>query len=208
MRIEPAMGETPPAQSIERAARALEQGHLVAIPTDTVYGLSADVSYTGAADRLFAIKQRSRTFELPVLVADLEQALSVAIGVPEQALRLMDRFWPGPLTVVLPRNPDFVADLGSDDDTIGLRCPGHIVPRLLAEEVGPLATTSANLHRHPPLTTAQAVADTFPEGVKVILDGGTCAGSPSTVLDMTGSEPKLLREGGISWADVLETVGQ
>ena len=206
MGIEPATGPEPSAISIKKAADALMAGEIVAIPTDTVYGLSADVSYTGAADRIFKAKRRSRDFTLPVLVADMEQALSVSVGVPEAAKRLMEKFWPGALTLVLPRHPDFVADLGSDEDTIGLRCPGHLVPRLLAEEVGPIATTSANISGQPPATTAEEVAAYFPTGVKVILDGGHCDGDPSTIVDVTGEEPKLLRQGTISFEEILAAI--
>ncbi len=112
-----------------------------------MYGLAADPFRTGASDRLFAVKRRPRTVELPVLVADVEQALSLAIAVPAAALRLMERCWPGPLTIVLPRRPDLNADLGTDDATIGIRCPRHPVPLALCRAVGPLATTSANRHR-------------------------------------------------------------
>jgi len=203
VRVVDVSGEAPSRDSLEAAVRALESGFLIALPTDTVYGLAADVSYTGSADRLFALKQRSRSVELPVLVADVEQAMSIAVAVPPAAERLMDKFWPGPLTIVLPRNPEFVADLGSDEETVGVRCPGHIVPRLLCEEVGPLATTSANLHGQPPLTNAQAVADTFPEGIAIVLDGGPCTGEASTVVDVTGAEPRLLRPGAISWDDIV-----
>ena len=206
MRIQPAFGDTPPQDAIDQAVKALEGGFIVGVPTDTVYGLAADVSYTGAADRLFALKKRSRTFELPVLVADIEQAMSISVGVPEVAEKLMAKYWPGALTIVVPRHPDFVADLGSDEETVGIRCPGHIVPRTLCEVVGPLATTSANLHKQPPLTTAQEVSATFADGVDVILDAGPCNGRSSTVIDVTGSEPKLLREGDISWTDILATI--
>jgi len=204
-----ATGEVPSHAAIELAADALDAGALVGVPTDTVYALVADVSYAGSADRLFALKQRSRSQELPVIVADVDQALSVAIGVPEAAEHLMDKFWPGPLTIVLPRHPDFVADLGSDDgETVGVRCPDHIVPRLLCEEVGPLAITTANRRGATvPATTAQEVQATFGDSVGVVLDGGTCDGPMATVIDCTGIEPKLLREGAVPWADILKLVG-
>lgn len=192
-----------PADDIEPAAKALAAGQVVAIPTDTVYGLAVDAFHTGGADRLFALKRRPRHVELPVLVANREQALAMATGVPGLAERLMDRFWPGALTLVLPRNPDLVADLGSDEATIGVRCPDHDLPRALCRRVGPLATTSANLHGEPTATTAQQVDETFGSALPLVLDGGTCAGSPSTVVDCTGLEPKLLREGRIPWEDVL-----
>lgn len=202
MRIEDVTSGTPSPEAIERGVKALERGGVLAIPTDTVYGLGADASYTGASDRIFELKKRSRNFELPVLVSDVEQAMEITFGVPDAAVRLMDKFWPGGLTIVLPRAPEFVADLGSDDDTVGVRCPHHPLPRLLCGEVGPLATTSANLHKQPTLTTAQAVADTFGNQIDLIYDGGTCEGSPSTVIDFTGNDPKLLRDGRIPWTEI------
>ena len=204
MPVVDAAGDPPPPTALEAAARALSSGRIVAVPTDTVYGLAAGPFATGAADRLFALKRRPREVDLPVLVADEEQALSLASAVPPVARRLMARFWPGALTVVLPRDPDLVADLGSDEATVGVRCPGHAVPLALCRAVGPLATTSANIHGQPPLTTAIDVAASFGEAVAVVLDAGTCAGSPSTVVDCTGPEPKLLRDGRIPWDDVVE----
>lgn len=199
-----AVGDAPARDIIEQAASALEAGSVVAVPTDTVYALVADVSYTGVADRLFAMKRRPRSQELPVIVADMEQALSITIGVPEAAIVLMEKFWPGPLTIVLPRHPDYVADLGVDDtETVGVRCPGHVIPRTLCDEVGPLAITTANVQGSShPATTAQQVHDRFGDSVEVILDGGTCDGPIATVVDCTGVEPKLLREGAIAWSAI------
>ena len=175
----------------------------MALPTDTVYGLAADPFHTGASDRIYAAKRRPRQVDLPVLVADREQALSVVIGLTEAATRLMDRFWPGALTLVLPRRPDVRADLGADEATVGLRCPDHGVPREVCRRAGPLATTSANLHGQAPLTTAAEVALTFGDAVGLVLDAGPCVGTPSTVVDCTGLEPRLLRDGRIPWADVV-----
>ena len=204
----PALGDPPPAAAMDEAGRALRSGQVVAVPTDTVYGLAVDPFGTGAADRLFAAKHRPREVHLPVLVADTDQALGLAGAVPEVAERLMARFWPGALTVVLPRRPGLAADLGADEATVGLRCPAHPVPRALCRMVGPLATTSANLHGRPPLTTASEVAEAFADAVAVVLDGGTCAGSPSTVVECTGAEPGLLREGSVSWEDIRRAAGQ
>jgi L-threonylcarbamoyladenylate synthase len=207
MAIIPATGEVPPATAIDAAVRALESGSVVGVPTDTVYGLVADVSYTGSADKLFALKRRSRAHELPVIVADIEQAMSLTIGVPQVAERLMEKFWPGPLTLVLPRDPEFVADLGGDGDeeTVGVRCPDHIVARLLCEEVGPLAITTANVDSGEPATTAADVLARF-RSVSVILDAGECAGAMATVVDVTGETPKLLREGQITWSDITSVL--
>lgn len=202
MAIVPAFGDPPPPEAVEQAAKALAAGQVVGLPTDTVYGLAADPFSTGGADRLFLLKRRPRELELPVLVSDGEQALSLATAVPDSALRLMDRFWPGALTVVLPRSPDLVADLGADDATVGLRCPAHPVPLALCRVHGPIATTSANHHGEPTATTAGAIVEMFGEAVAVVLDAGACTGAPSTVVDCTGTEPKLLREGRIPWEQI------
>lgn len=206
MGIVDARGQQPPAEALKEAAEALRAGLAVALPTDTVYGLAADASVPGATDRIFEVKHRPHDVDLPVLVADADQALGLATAVPESAIALMARFWPGAITLVIPRAPDLAADLGDDDATIGVRCPGHAVPRALCAIVGPLATTSANLHGEPTPETAARVAEVFGDAVAVVLDGGPCAGSPSTVVDCTGVEPKLLREGRIAWDDVLATL--
>jgi tRNA threonylcarbamoyl adenosine modification protein (Sua5/YciO/YrdC/YwlC family) len=207
MAILAAYGDAPLSIAIKHAAEALRAGDIVGVPTDTVYGLAADPFHTGASDRLFALKRRPRSVELPVLVASQEEALELTIAVPPAARRLMARYWPGALTLVLPRRPDLNADLGVDDATIGLRCPGHPVPLALCEAVGPLATTSANRHREPPATTASEVASAFGAGVALILDAGVCNGTASTVVDCTGEEPRLLREGQLPWSDLVETAG-
>ena len=203
MPIVDARGDPPPAEALKEAAEALRAGLAVVIPTDTVYGLAADISVLGATDRIFDAKHRPHDLDLPVLVAVPDQALSLATAVPQSAIRLMSRFWPGALTLVIPRAPDLAADLGDDDATVGVRCPNHAVPRALCAMVGPLATTSANFHGEPTPETAHRVAEVFGESVAVVLDGGPCAGASSTVVDCTGVEPKLLREGHIPWNDVL-----
>ena len=155
--IVPAMGEPPPATVVLQAVRALAQGLPIGIPTDTVYGLAVDPFRAGATDRIFAAKRRPRDVSLPLLVSGIEQALSVATAVPAPALELMARYWPGPLTIVIPARPGLAADLGDDEVTVGVRAPDHPVPLALCAAVGPLATTSANRHGEPPLTTAAAV---------------------------------------------------
>ena len=202
-----AHGDPPPADAIAAAAAALADGDIVGIPTDTVYGLAADPWHSGAADRLFLLKGRPRTVELPLLVADQSQALELATAVPESARLLMEAFWPGALTIVLPRRPEIEADLGDEDGTIGVRCPAHPVPRALCAVAGPVAASSANRHGDPPLTSAQALASTLP-GVALVLDAGACDGLPSTVVDSTGEIPKLLREGAIPWERIVAVAGR
>ena len=202
MAILSVLGDPPPEATLSRARSVLAAGLPVGIPTDTVYGLAVDPFVPGAADRIFAAKRRPRDVELPVLVADVEQALGLVTGVSDLVRALMDRFWPGPLTLVLRRRPDLDADLGDDQTTIGVRCPDHPVPLALSRMVGPLATTSANLHGQPTSTTAQHVAEVFGDAVPLVLDGGPCTGSPSTVVDCTDAVPRLLRQGRLPWEEV------
>jgi L-threonylcarbamoyladenylate synthase len=199
-----AIGDPPPDEAIRAAKEALLDGALVAIPTDTVYGLAANAFLPGATEQLFKVKQRPREVSLPVLVSGIDEAISLGEAVPDGAVALMDRFWPGPLTIVIPCRPGLGADLGDDELTIGVRCPDHPVAMALCWAVGPLATTSANLHGQPTLQTAAEVEATLGPVVPVVLDGGRCDGDPSTVVDCTGQEPKLLREGRVPWAEVRE----
>ena len=202
-----AVGEPPPPTAVLQAVRALAQGMPIGIPTDTVYGLAVDPFRPGATDRIFAAKRRPRDVSLPLLVSGIEQALSVSTAVPALALQLMERYWPGPLTIVIPAAAGLGADLGDDELTVGVRSPGHPVPQALCAASGPLATTSANRHGEPPLTTADAVAESFGDAVPVVLDAGVCAGDPSTVVDCTGHAIKLLREGRIPWAELVALAG-
>jgi L-threonylcarbamoyladenylate synthase len=200
-RLLDASGDMPSGAVIAAAASALRDGDIIALPTDTVYGLAADPWRSGAADRLFLVKGRPRNVELPVFVAGPEQVDSVATSLPPAARRLMDVFWPGPLTIVVPRRADLEADLGDEDATIGLRCPAHPVPLALCRLFGPYATTSANRHGCPPATAAATILEEL-AGVELILDAGPCTGEPSTVVDATGAVPKVLRAGRIAWADI------
>jgi L-threonylcarbamoyladenylate synthase len=192
-----ALGDPPPAAAIARAVAALREGHVVALPTDTVYGLAVDPRRPGAADRIFVAKERPRTVELPVLVADIEQALSLATLTP-LARRLAAQWWPGPLTLVVRRRAGLDLDVGDNHRTIGVRCPAHPVPLAICAALGPLATTSANRHGAPPLTTARDVAEELGERVDLALDAGPCERPPSTVVDCTGSQPRVLRQGPIA----------
>lgn len=199
----PAAGDPPPEEAVTAAAAALRKGDIIGVPTDTVYGLAADPWHSGASDRLFLVKGRPRNVELPVFVAGAEQALDLTTSVTEGAARLMERFWPGPLTLVLPRRPELDADLGEDDATIGLRCPRHPVPLALCRVFGPYATTSANRHGSSPAVSAAQIVEELP-GVQLVLDAGICEGEPSTVVDATGESPRLLRSGSLAWDGVIE----
>jgi tRNA threonylcarbamoyl adenosine modification protein (Sua5/YciO/YrdC/YwlC family) len=178
----------------------------VAIPTDTVYVLVVDPFVPGASDRLFELVERSREQNLPVLVASVAQALKLATSVPDASRKLMDRLWPGPLTLVIPRDPELAADLGDDDLTVGIRMSAHPVPLLLCREVGPLAVATASASGEPDYETAEELAEEFGDEVSVVLDGGPCTGLPATVVDGTGEDLSLIREGRLPWATVLAAI--
>jgi L-threonylcarbamoyladenylate synthase len=192
-----APGETAPA--VAAAVPALRDGLVVAMPTDTVYGIGALPDVPGATDRLFALKGRGAGVPMAVLCADADQALALAdpAEIGEDVRRIAERLWPGPLTLVLPRRPGLAYRLGEPAATVGVRCPAHDLVRALAAEVGPIATTSANRHGEPTPPTAPGVAELFGEGVALILDGGHCGAPPSTVVDATGPSWRLLREGDV-----------
>ena len=198
-----ASGSFDAGEAMARASGALSAGDVVAIPTDTVYGLAADPTRAGATGALFALKGRPAELDLPVLVASVEQAEALAgpDGLPAPARWLADAFWPGALTVVVPRRAGLEWDLGSAGDTVGLRLPDHPIARALCERVGPLAATSANRHGEPPCTDAASVTAVFGAHL-VVVDGGRCAGRPSTVVTVIGSTARCLREGAVSWVDV------
>jgi tRNA threonylcarbamoyl adenosine modification protein (Sua5/YciO/YrdC/YwlC family) len=184
------------------AAAALRRGLVVVVPTDTVYGMAADPSRPGATGRLFEAKGRPADVQLPVFVDSLEQADDIAV-MDERARALAARFWPGGLTLVVGSRPGVGLGVGGDGKSVGLRCPDHLVPRQLCAEIGPLAATSANLHGQPTPETAAEAAKTFGDAVAVVVDGGPCQGAPSTVVDCTGTDLVLLREGVVPWSDVL-----
>jgi len=196
-------------ESLALAAKALRAGAVVAVPTDTIYGLAVDPSQPEAVALLFALKERPVEVALPVLVDGQEQVSMVAGPLDSAAVRLAGRFWPGPLTLVVPRRPTFTTDLGGPPParrTVGVRWPDHPVVRALCRGLGPLAVTSANRHGLPPATRAAEVAGIFAgeDGLAVILDGGVCDGIPSTVVECRGSALRCLREGAIPWSELTE----
>jgi L-threonylcarbamoyladenylate synthase len=189
---------------VEQAASLLVAGMVVAIPTDTVYGLAVDPMQPGAVHQIFALKRRPLEVALPVLVGGWIQVEAVAGTLEPAAQELADRFWPGPLTLVVPRARDFGADLGGPPegrDTVGVRWPDHPVVRALCSAVGPLAVTSANRHGKPPATLAQEVISVFStdDRLSAVVGGGVCDGVPSTVVESLGADVWCLRKGAIPW---------
>ena len=186
----------------DAAAAVLRAGGVVLLPTDTVYGLAVSTKVPGATARLFELKGRHRDVPIAVLVADPDQAWRLAAApLPESALRLAARWWPGALTLVVARDAAWTVDLGGDPATVGLRCPDQELVRSLCRAVGPLATTSANRHGEAtPATVAGVCAQVGP--VDLVIDGGPLSGGASTVVDCTVDPVRVLREGVIPAAEI------
>jgi L-threonylcarbamoyladenylate synthase len=188
---------------IQKAVEILRAGGLVAFPTDTVYGLGALAFDGKAVESIYTAKDRPRERGIPILFADLADLELVSAGVPEMARRFAARFWPGPLTCVVPKAPSLPASV-SATDTVAVRIPDHPLARALLRAAGPLAVTSANLSGRTSPSTAAEVLEQLAGRIPLILDGGTAPGGiPSTLVDCCGSSPVLLREGPITLPELL-----
>lgn len=188
---------------VEQIAAALRSGGVVLLPTDTVYGLAALPTQAAIIEGLFALKGRTTATPLAVLCTDVDQAIGLAdpsVGAAVAAVGA--RWWPGPLTLVVPRRPGVDLHLGEPSTTIGLRVPDHDLIRAIAAEVGPIAATSANRHGEPTPTTAVAAAAALGSGIAVIVDGGEVSVGASTVVDATRVPWTVLRDGPIPGAEV------
>jgi L-threonylcarbamoyladenylate synthase len=185
-------------RALQRALEVLTSGGLVAFPTDTVYGLGAALFDVEAIDQLYAVKERDTAKAISVLLGNVEALAQVTNGMGEAAERLAQRFWPGPLTLVVARHPALPANL-SPLPTVGVRMPDHPAALALLNRAGPLAVTSANISRAANAVTAQEVLDQLRGRIPLILDGGrTPGGWPSTVVDCTGPRPVILRQGPVT----------
>jgi L-threonylcarbamoyladenylate synthase len=187
------------ATGIVEAATSLRKGDLVVMPTDTVYGLAADAFSPPAVAALLAAKGRGRQMPPPVLVGSVRAATALVEDLNESGKDLIDEFWPGGLTLVLRANRNLLWDLGDTKGTVAVRMPLHEIALELLKETGPLAVSSANRSGLPAATTAAAAEEQLGSAVAVYLDGGPCARDvPSTIVDLTGAVPRLLRAGAIS----------
>jgi L-threonylcarbamoyladenylate synthase len=196
--------------AIDRAVAMLREGGLVAFPTETVYGLGADALNPAAVRAVFRLKGRPSTNPLIVHVADAQAAADVCADWPRNAAVLADRFWPGPLTLVLPKGGALPDEVVAGGDTVALRCPDHPVAlALLRAFGGPLVGPSANPSGRVSPTTAAHVREVFEERDVLVLDGGPCrVGIESTVLSLAGQRPRVLRAGAISAADLSDALGE
>jgi tRNA threonylcarbamoyl adenosine modification protein (Sua5/YciO/YrdC/YwlC family) len=208
--VDPARPEAA-SEATRAAATAVGAGLAVVFPTDTVYGLATRPDVPDATKRLFEAKRRPAGLSLPVLSSSADQAFSVAERT-EAAAALAARFWPGPLTLVLRRSSLSGAwYLGEREDSVGVRVPDHPISEALLRATGPLATTSANISGHPPLLDQQALLEAFGESVAVYLmlpPGDRPPGQPaSTVVDLTGPVPLVVRPGPIDLAELRAALG-
>ena len=191
-------------RAVERAAEVLRMGELLVAPTDTIYGLMADAFKPWATARVFELKRRPRTLPLPILVSRPKQAWALCGAVPEAAMRLAAAFWPGALTLIMPENPELDWDLGERNGSIALRMPAHNDLIEIIARVGPIAGTSANLSGRPTAPTVAGVAKDLGDAVSLYVDGGKSASEAgSTIVDLTGDEIRIRREGPITAAHVM-----
>jgi L-threonylcarbamoyladenylate synthase len=194
------------------AVDVLRAGGIVALPTDTVYGIACDLRAPGGVERLFTAKSRPADRAIMLLLDEPAQAPRIGV-IGEAARVLAEAFWPGGLTLVVPRRPDvrLPAALTAGVPTIGLRAPDHACPRALARAIGPMPTTSANVSGRPEAGDAQAIVEQLGDSVDLVLDGGPTRGGPaSTVVDCTAERPRLIRSGAVDparLAEVLEAAG-
>ena len=193
--------------AIQRALDVLQAGGLVAFPTDTVYGVGARAFDGKAVEAIYTAKDRPIEKAIPVLIGDGEDITKTTSEVPAMARKLAERFWPGPLTIILPKRSD-LPDSVSATNTVGVRVPDHRVAREVLRAAGPMAVTSANISGQPSPSTAEEVFMQLNGRIALILDGGkTPGGVPSTVVDCTGTQPIVIREGPISFREILAITG-
>lgn len=191
------------SDAIPRALEILKAGGLVAFPTDTVYGVGALAFDGKAVESIYTAKNRPVEKAIPVLIGDSDDLEKVGIQIPASARKLASRFWPGPLTILVPKRADLPESV-SVTSTVGVRVPDHDVARALLRTVGPMAVTSANISGKQSPVTAEEVYEQLNGRVDLIIDGGkTPGGVPSTLVDCTAAELKVLREGPVSLEELL-----
>lgn len=197
------------AEGLEAAADAVRNSGLVVMPTDTVYGIGCDAFDAGAVADLLRAKNRGPDMPVGVLVGSWSTIEGLVLGVPKTARKLIEAFWPGDLSLVLSHAPSLTWDLGTTKGTVMVRMPLHPVAIELLREVGPMAVTSANKSGQPPARNGAEAVEYFGDEVSVYLDGGDIGDPvPSSIVDLTGSDPVMLREGAVSSEQVSHVLGR
>lgn len=192
--------------AIHQAADLVKSGAMIAFPTDTVYGIGVSAFNSVAIDQIYQVKGRSQLKAIPILIGSPKELDRITLPRSGTVQMIIDNFWPGALTLVLPLLPELPENL-SPTPTIGLRVPDHELTRKLLESTGPLAATSANLSGQPSALTANEVLQQLEGRIDLVLDGGSApGGQASTVVDCTGEEIKILREGPIKRAEIIKVI--
>jgi len=191
---------------IKKCASVLRTGGTAAFPTDTVYGLGADVYNDKAVEKIFTVKRRPLNLPLPILIAEMSQLNELATDIPQVARKLITKFWPGAFTIVFTKSTGFNSLALAGSNNVAVRMPGHALTLRLIKETGhPIVGTSANLHNRPAPLTAAEVREQLGTEVDFILDGGTCPGGvESTIVEINGDKTIILRKGAIPEKDLLE----
>jgi L-threonylcarbamoyladenylate synthase len=195
-------------KAFDRALEVIRAGGVVAFPTDTIYGIGVSAFNQSAVEKIYQVKGRSHLKAIPILLSDKKELSQVAINITPSTSKIIQKYWPGALTLVLPGIACLPDNL-STTESIGVRVPDDNLTRELLRRTGPLAATSANLSGRPGALTAFEVLDQLGGKVDLVLDGGPARGrQASTVLDLTGAEPQLLREGPISLEEILQALDE
>jgi L-threonylcarbamoyladenylate synthase len=194
-------------RGVKAAVEAVQRGDLVVLPTDTVYGIGADAFKSYAVEALLAAKGRGRQMPPPVLVGSRHTLDGLVYGLPQVATDLVEAFWPGALTIIIEHAPTLQWDLGETAGTVAVRMPLHPVALEVLRETGPMAVSSANKSGSPPAVTAQEARDQLSYSVSIYLEAGPCPEPvPSTIVDVTGAVPRVLRHGAIPLEKLREVV--
>ena len=209
-KIENSEGGSSKPELFSRAVTAIRQGEVIVFPTETFYGLGADALNSAAVEKVVSLKGRDLEHPIAVVIADREMLKEVVAEVPPAALRLMERFWPGPLTLVLPAKKTLPAPLLNSSGGIGIRISSHPAATRLARELGrPLTATSANPSGKEPARTVEEAIGYFSGHVEIFLDGGRLGGTKgSTVVEIVGDRLKIIREGEIRSQDLEKSLGR
>ena len=196
--------ESPQRDAIQEAATWILNGGVVALPTDTLYGLAADPCSAAAVARVFRVKGRAAERALPLIAADAAQVAAHLGRLPAVGQRLADRFWPGPLTLLIAAAPALAPDVSGGTGKVGVRVPADPVARAICAEAGrPITATSANVSGEPATPDPDQVERTLGDRIDLLIDTGiTRGGAPSTIVDVTGAEPVLVRGGAIAWQEI------
>ncbi len=194
------------ANTLKEAIRVLERGGIVAFPTETFYGLGAKFNIENALEKLYALKKRPEEKPMPLIIGDMGMLAAIAANVSDTASALMNKYWPGPLTLLLKAKKGLSKYLTAKGDKIAVRIPGESIALHLVREAGfPITATSANISGMPPADDASAVLKYFGDKIDMIIDGGkTTGGQPSTIVDAFGKSIKVLREGAVSSSDIKD----